>query len=354
MRRVGLLFLAVLCGFGLIGVGAARLQLDATVYDFGKVVYGYSYSHAFRVTNVGTSPLTISNLSPFCSCTTATISQESILPGQSAELRVTLDTAKLSRNAGSQTKLILAKTNDPASSSVYLEILANIVLDPQPYHLSTNALHAAFYVLFDLRESDAYAAGHLFGAISIPYSDLGSWSARLPRATRLVACDADGETALQAAFTLDRAGFQAEALAGGLLAWQRQYGGRYLTGAVAGTPAVATGTSDLQVSAQTLNSQFYVLIDLRSEEQFQAGHLMGALHVPDDSLMAWIAASSLPSDATIILYGDDSHASDRAAQQLRSHGYAAAFSLLGGLKDWIAEHEDLKHPERSRILEGAV
>jgi rhodanese-related sulfurtransferase len=341
---------AILAVLSCAALGAPRVQVDATVYDFGIIVHGYSYSHEFLVTNVGTTPLTISKVSPFCACTTAVAPSAPIAPGQSAPLRLVLDTSKL--NAGSQSKLIRVTTNDPSSGTLFLELRAQIVRETQRYHISAPALNAAFHVLLDVRDNAAYEAAYLYGAINIPAGELGTWSGNLPRGTPLILCDASGATALQSAATLDRAGFDARALAGGLLAWQAQYGSRYLTGSVPGTTASASGGSDLEISAVALHQRYYVLIDLRSAAEYQNGHLIGALNVPDDNLVAWIRATTLPGDTPIILYAEDGHRSDLAAQRLRSNGYGAARSLLGGLDHWLEEIEGSTPPERSRVIQG--
>jgi rhodanese-related sulfurtransferase len=338
--------------FALAATAAARLQVDATVYDFGTVVHGYSYSHGFAVTNTGTAPLTVSRVSPLCACTTAVGPPSAILPGETAELLVVLDTSKL--NAGTQLKRIIVNSNDPSNGALYLEIMANVVREPQSYHLSTGALDAAYQVLLDVRSRDAFATGHLYGALNVPAAELGAWAGNLPRGTRLVLCDAEGGTALASATTLDRAGFDALALEGGLVAWQSAYGGRYLTGTISGTVSAPTGSSPLEITAQALRNRYYVLVDLRSAESYQASHLIGAVHVPDEELLTWVAADGLPTETPLILYADDSHASDLAAQALRARGYAATRSLLGGLDEWIDEVESRSTPERSRLLSGPI
>ncbi|UCF10052.1 MAG: DUF1573 domain-containing protein [Candidatus Bipolaricaulota bacterium] len=345
MIRVGITTLLLVTAIAVLAAGAPRLQVDATTFDFGTVVRGYRYTHTFIVANVGSNTLTISSVQPLCSCTTASIASTTLAPGQSTELRITLDTSTL--HTGLTTKNIVVRSDDATSRSTYLQIMATVVGSGQPYHLTTAELHGAFYVLIDLRDAEEFATGHLIGAINVPASQLTGWG-HLPRETVLIFCDAGGESALHLASTVQRAGFEAYALRGGLLAWQEAYDSRYLTGPVGGTAVVASGTSPLEIDAATLNDLYYALVDLRGEERHNAGHLMGATRVPPETLLSWVAP--LPSSTRIVLYSEDSSTSDQAVQILRSRGYNEAVSLLGGLDLWLEVEEDPAHPERSLIL----
>ncbi len=66
-----------------------------------------------------------------------------------------------------------------------------------------------------------------------------------------------------------------------------------------------------------------VLIDVRPEEEYDAGHLPGALSIPVDELEAHI--ESLPTDRTIVAYcrGPYCAWSAEAVNQLRARGYDA-------------------------------
>lgn len=85
-------------------------------------------------------------------------------------------------------------------------------------------LKSDFYVLIDLRNADAYAAGHLAGAMSIPPAQLPQWFNRIPQEKRIILYDDDGTLTIAAYQTLDNAGFDAYVLLGGLNEWIYQYG----------------------------------------------------------------------------------------------------------------------------------
>jgi rhodanese-related sulfurtransferase len=88
----------------------------------------------------------------------------------------------------------------------------------------------AFYVLIDLREPEAYAAGHLAGATNIPSSEFGvarldDRLGDLPSDAKIIVYDQTGARGDTAAQILIGAGYvNAKSLLGGLDEWQRVYG----------------------------------------------------------------------------------------------------------------------------------
>lgn len=78
-----------------------------------------------------------------------------------------------------------------------------------------------------------------------------------------------------------------------------------------------------------------VVLDVRPEEEYRAGHIPGALSVPVDALDA--ALQTLPKDREIVAYcrGPYCVFSDEAVALLRSRGYRA-YRLRQGLPDWRA------------------
>jgi rhodanese-related sulfurtransferase len=78
-----------------------------------------------------------------------------------------------------------------------------------------------------------------------------------------------------------------------------------------------------------------VVLDVRPEEEYRAGHIPGALSVPVDTLEA--ALQTLPRDREIVAYcrGPYCVFSDEAVGLLRSRGYRAS-RLRQGLPDWRA------------------
>jgi len=61
--------------------------------DFGDIVQGTKVEHTFKLENTGTEPLTISNVAATCGCTVPDWPKTPILPGKSADIKVTFNSA---------------------------------------------------------------------------------------------------------------------------------------------------------------------------------------------------------------------------------------------------------------------
>ena len=85
-----------------------------------------------------------------------------------------------------------------------------------------------------------------------------------------------------------------------------------------------------------LSYNFFVLIDIRSEQSFAQEHIIGAINVPLEKIDKWAAdVSQVISDELIIyLYSEDGTESDKAAKMLRDKGHSQYISIVGGLKEW--------------------
>jgi len=78
-----------------------------------------------------------------------------------------------------------------------------------------------------------------------------------------------------------------------------------------------------------------LLVDVRSEREFQAGHLPGAVSIPFDQLRARL--SELPNDQQVVAYcrGRTCVMAAEAVSLLQEHGVQAT-RLDGGFTTWVA------------------
>jgi rhodanese-related sulfurtransferase len=87
---------------------------------------------------------------------------------------------------------------------------------------------------------------------------------------------------------------------------------------------------------------FYVLIDVRTPEEHEAGHLIGSINIPlsefQENLDAWTPL--FPLDVPLILYCKGGFRSAIAAQILFEAGFPNVVDLLGGMDEWIATYGD--------------
>ena len=81
------------------------------------------------------------------------------------------------------------------------------------------------------------------------------------------------------------------------------------------------------------------LVDVRSPEEFTAGHIDGAINIPVDALTAELTRlRAAPAVVTVCTSGGGR--SERAAQILRASGLSVVRSLCGGVRGW---QEQLMH-----------
>jgi len=112
----------------------------------------------------------------------------------------------------------------------------------------------------------------------------------------------------------------AAASSGGILLWQQlQQAGN---GGI--TPALAV---------QLMNKEKAVVVDVCSAEEFAAGHVAGAKHIPLADLGT---AKGLPGNKKlpIVVVCASGQRSAKAAVELKKMGHENVQSLAGGLKAW--------------------
>src|SRR5947208_17141391 len=85
-------------------------------------------------------------------------------------------------------------------------------------------------------------------------------------------------------------------------------------------------------SAQALEGAAW--IDVREQDEWQEGHLPGAVHVPRGFLESRIEGVVADKSQPVILYCAAANRSAFAAKTLEELGYATVYSLAGGFTDW--------------------
>lgn len=77
-----------------------------------------------------------------------------------------------------------------------------------------------------------------------------------------------------------------------------------------------------------------IWIDVRTAEEFNAGHLEGAIHIPYEEIAARISEVTTDKDATIRLYCRSGNRSGIAQQTLQSIGFTEVTNE-GGYEDLL-------------------
>jgi len=109
--------------FGTFTLASAQtITFDKTTYEYGDIKPNSDGTRFFTVTNTGDKPLILSNVKPACGCTTPEFSQDPIMPGKSAKIKVGYNTA----TPGSFNKMIEVFSNDPVNSRSVIYIKGNV------------------------------------------------------------------------------------------------------------------------------------------------------------------------------------------------------------------------------------
>ena len=138
--------------------------------------------------------------------------------------------------------------------------------------------------------------------------------------------------------------------------------GLCLTGCAA--PAVDTSTTDESVSQSSpqapatytqitqeaakemMDAGDVLILDVRREEEYDAGHIYGAVLLPLDEISEWSASVLIPhKDFTVLVYCRSGNRSKQASEALVNLGYTSVYEF-GGINTW--PHEIVK----TEIAEG--
>ncbi|MCM1511759.1 MAG: rhodanese-like domain-containing protein [Oxalobacter formigenes] len=100
-------------------------------------------------------------------------------------------------------------------------------------------------------------------------------------------------------------------------------------------PKIRRGARISHTAATSLiNKGKAAIIDIRSQQDYKAGHLLNAIHLPYDSLEKQLSRiDKLKSQPVIVVCGDGK-LSRTASAFLRKSGFTQVYSLDGGMDGW--------------------
>jgi rhodanese-related sulfurtransferase len=342
---IGCLLLLVL---GAVAIAGPELTVENSDYDFGTIGLGYMAKHTFILQNTGDERMEIVYVRASCGCTTTELSTTSLAPGESVPLEVLV----LADHGTTKNVTIYVHTNAPDQygnvnddrTDVDMKLYVRGLISPpkQDYEIAPFELAYDLQVIVDVRDEAAFAANHLMGAINAPANDVVAYVSDLPKGALIIVYDLAGEAADAAVQKLVTAGFMsAYYLQGGLSRWIEVQLNPYMvneTPLPSASGSVSGGSTGRPWSQGQLNSDFYVLIDLRDADAYAAGHLAGAMNIPPTQLSQWF--ERIPKAKRVIIYDDDETTSLAAYQSLIGAGFTRTHVLLGGLNEWIYQYGD--------------
>lgn len=92
------------------------------------------------------------------------------------------------------------------------------------------------------------------------------------------------------------------------------------------------------------NKENYILVDIREQDEWDAGHIPGAQHFPLSQLVG-CDNNDIPFDPQneLVLYCRSGKRSLQAGALLQLHGFEHLFNLEGGILAWAEDSPPTAH-----------
>lgn len=81
-----------------------------------------------------------------------------------------------------------------------------------------------------------------------------------------------------------------------------------------------------------------IILDVRTPEEFAAGHVPGAINIPYTHLPARVSELHDAGDKEIVVYCATGVRAERAVKRMREQGYTRLLHLDGDMKGWDANN----------------
>ncbi len=184
-------------------------------------------------------------------------------------------------------------------------------------------------LILDVRGKEAFAAAHIPNAINIPFSpNLPTWAGWvLPYDRPMLIVTDDPAQMPEVTTHLLRIGLDDVQgyLQGGMDGWE-----------TSGLPLERLDTLSVQQLHQRLKSGATKLtvLDVRTEREWNAGHIDGAIHVHGGKLQQHFA--DVPRDKPVAVICGSGYRGSIAASFLKREGYPDVANVVGGMSAWKA------------------
>jgi hydroxyacylglutathione hydrolase len=184
-------------------------------------------------------------------------------------------------------------------------------------------------LIIDVRSKEAFAAAHIPGAINIPMGpSLPSWAGWvLPYDHPTLIVPETPEQMAEVTTTLLRVGFDDVKgyLEGGMDSWET--GGFPL----ASLPMLSVHELNQKLAAK---SSALTVLDVRTDKEWNDGHIEGALHIHGGKLQERFA--EVRRDRPVAVVCGSGYRASIAASFLLREGYTDVYNVVGGMSAWKA------------------
>jgi rhodanese-related sulfurtransferase len=179
----------------------------------------------------------------------------------------------------------------------------------------------------DVRDAADFAGAHLTGALNIGLDGkYATWAGTVLSKDKPIIVVADSERVSEAVMRLGRIGL--DNVAGYL-----EHGVQ----AIDQRPELLARVQ--RITAQALAEQIQendaaVVIDIRTEKEWESGHIEGSVNIPLNELQGRLA--EVPEDANVVVHCQGGYRSSLAVSLLQQHGRTNVTDMVGGFAAWKA------------------
>lgn len=106
-----------------------------------------------------------------------------------------------------------------------------------------------------------------------------------------------------------------------------------------------TGVSTTEATL-LINRENAKILDVRADDEYAAGHLPDALHIPLDKLAERIGEIQKWKEKPVIVCCASGTRASRACGELKKQGFTRLYNLTGGIEAWRQAGLPLKKGER--------
>lgn len=199
---------------------------------------------------------------------------------------------------------------------------------------------AAGGVVLDARAPEAFAAGHVRGAINVGLEGrFAEYAGDVIGPEQAIVLVTEAGQATEARIRLARIGF--DRVVGQV---------PDIEGVLIDCPYLAQRADRLtatDLAAWRSSRRDVQVVDVRGPGEQAAGLVRDAVSVPLPGLLTAIADGVIDPDRPTVVYCAGGYRSSIAASALRAHGFATVADMLGGFGAWETAHLPVQHPEPS-------
>ncbi len=217
---------------------------------------------------------------------------------------------------------------------------STIVAEITPEEVKTMIDKNENFFLVDVRDATEYSKnGHIEGALNIPLSELEAKQIVLPK-DKLIIVMCDGNNCRRSSYgvaALYKLGFRnLKNFKSGTAGW-KEAGYDLVNGAPPVLPTIISEISCEELKNKMNSENNLFIIDIRSKEEYNAGHITNAQRFDYTSIKQSFRDGKIPSDKELIIYDSTNLRARVATEELMTVNASNIKMLTGGMDEWIAK-----------------